>query len=136
MKAVLRRKSIVRFALAWVLIGLIPICQAESAFSFEKHARKIHKQLSRYPSGTYVSLAFRDGTESAGALGTLTDSSFTLMNADNNASETHSYGEVVKVRQGKEYIGEGSEHHIHFRPWVPVLSAVAAGAAATAFAIR
>jgi hypothetical protein len=136
MTAALCRKSIVRMMLAWALIGLIPICQAESAFSFEKHARKIHKQLTSYPSGTYVSIAFRDGTESAGALGTLTETSFTFMNADNNASETHSYGEVVKVRQGKEYIGEGSEHHIHFRPWVPVLSAVAAGAAATAFAVR
>lgn len=139
MKTVFGRKSIVRFILAWALIGLIPVCQAESASSYEKHARKIHKQLTSYQSGTYMSLAFRDGTESAGALGALTQTSFTFMNADNNASETRSYGEVIKVRQGKEYIGEGSEpsHHIHLRPWVPVaMGVIAAGAAATVLEVR
>jgi hypothetical protein len=137
MKDVFGRKSVVRLALAWSLLVMIPVCQAQSAPNLDKHARKIHKRLVKYPTGTYVNLAFRDGTASTGMLGAVTETSFTVTNADNNAAETHSYNEVARVDRGKEYIGEGSEHGHHFRHWVPVaVGVVAAGAAVTAFEVR
>ncbi|HEY1649092.1 MAG TPA: hypothetical protein VGF96_14015 [Terracidiphilus sp.] len=137
MKAVFGGKSIVRIVLAWALIGIIPVCQAQFGSGLDKHARKIHKKLVKYPSGTYLSVAFRDGTQSAGALGALTETSFTFTNADNNASEMHSYNEVARVQRGKEYIGEGSGPGHHIRLWVPVvLGVVAAGAAVTALEVR
>jgi hypothetical protein len=137
MKAVFSGKSIVRLALAWTLIAAVPACQAQSTPNLDKHARKIHKRLTRYPSGAYLSVAFRDGTESAGSLGVLTETSFTFTNADNNASETHPYGDVARVERGKEYIGEGSEPRHHIRLWIPVVvGVVAAGAAMTALEVR
>ncbi len=137
MKIILGRKSIVCLAVTWTLLGIVPACQAQSGSGLDKHARKIHRKLTKYPSGTYLSVAFRDGTESAGQLGALTETSFTFTNADNNASETRSYSEVDRVQRGKEYIGEGSEPRHHIRLWIPVtVGALAAGAAVTAFEVR
>jgi hypothetical protein len=138
MKDVFGRKSIVRW-LAWALLVLVPACQAQSASNLDKHARKVQKRLTKYAKGTYVSIAFRDGTDSTGMLGSLRPTSFTFTNADNNASETHLYSDVARVERSKEYIGDGSEpaHHMHVPLWVPVVvGAAAAGAAATALALR
>jgi hypothetical protein len=42
---------------------------------------------------------------------------------------------VARVSRSREYIGEGSGHHL--RAWVPVVvGVVAAGAAVTAFEVR
>lgn len=137
MKLSFAGKSIIRLALTWTLIAVIPACQAQSAPNLDKHARKIHKRLTKYPTGTYVNLAFRDGTDSSGLLGAVTPASFTITNADNNAAETHLYGEIATVQRGKEYIGEGSQPRRHVRLWVPVVfGVVAAGAAMTALEVR
>ncbi len=130
-------KSIVHLALAWTLLVMVPACQAQSGPNLDKHARKIHKRLVKYPTGTYVNLAFRDGTASTGMLGKVAETSFTMTNAENNVPETHFYSEVASVDSGKEYIGEGSGSGHHFRHWVPVaVGVVAAGAAVTAFEVR
>jgi hypothetical protein len=137
MKAIFSRKSITFLAFTWTLLVIVSACPAQSSPNLDKHARKIHKRLVKYSTGTYLNLAFRDGTESMGLLDTLTETSFTMTNADTNSPETHSYSEVERVERGKEYIGEGSEHGHHFRRWVPVVaSAVAAGAVLTAFEVH
>jgi hypothetical protein len=143
MKAIIGRKSIVPLALVWTLIAIATVCQAQStggaAPNLDKHARKIHKRLTHYSPGTYVSVVLRDGSDGSGALVALAPSSFTVNDADSNARETHYYSDVSSVSRGKEYIGEGSEpgHHIHIRLWVPVVvGVVAAGAAVTAVEVR
>lgn len=136
MKGVFGGKSIVRLVFACTLLVMVPACQAQSSANLDKHSRKIHKQLVKYRAGSYVNLAFRDGTVSTGMLGARTETTFTMTNADNNVPETHFYSEVARADQGKEYIGDGAgRRHIHL--WVPVvLGAVAAGAAMTAVEVR
>lgn len=137
MKCTFAAKSVVRLALTWTLIAAIPACQAESTVSLDKHARKIHHQLAKYDPGTYVDLEFRDGSSSAGDLSALAAGSFTITNEENNLPETHSYGDVVKVWRGKEYIGKGSESGHRIRLWIPVVASVlAGGAAAAALTVR
>jgi hypothetical protein len=132
---------LLRLTLASILIAiaLAPVCQAQSADTpnLDKHARKIHKQVARYPAGTYVSIVLRDGSESAGALGVVRPVSFTFNNSDSNTPETHSYADVARIERGREYIGAGSgpEHHVHWIRW-SVVGVAAAGAAVTAFAVR
>lgn len=136
MQAMFGGRSTIRLALAWMLLALLPAAQAQSAANLNKHERKIHKQLEQFPAGTYVNLELRDGSDRAGQLGDVAPSAFTLIDSDSNAQETHAYSEVVRVSESKEFIGEGSGGH-HFRAWVPVVvGMVAAGAAATAFALR
>lgn len=133
--------SFVRSTLLPVLIlasiVAAPACQAQSnAPSLDKHARHIHKALTRYSSGTYVDVVLRDGSQSAGSLGAVNAASFTMTNADNNVPETHDYADVARVEKGREYIGAGSEgHHIHWVRW-SAIGVAAAGAAVTAFAVR
>ncbi len=133
------RSSIVYLALAATLIASAPVsrAQAGAAPSLDKHARKIHKRLAKYPPGTYVNIVLRDGSESAGALSTVHAASFTITNADNNAPETHNYADVAKVQKGREYIGAGSEaeHHVHWVRW-GIAGAAVAGAAVAAFEVR
>jgi hypothetical protein len=130
-------KSVARLALTWILLVMIPACQAQSTPNLDKHARKVYKRLNKYSAGTYLTLALRDGSDSSGVLKTVSESSFTLVDADNNQPETYLYGNVAKVERGKEYIGEGSEPRHHIRLWVPVvLGVVAAGAAVTALEVR
>jgi len=137
MNAILGGKSIVRLVLAWTLVAMVPICQAQTT-SLDKHARKIHKYLTRYSTGTLVNVELRDGSELTGALDTLAPASFTITDSDNNARETQLYSDVTKVSKGKEYIGEGSGRSHHFQhPWRAAFVGVfAAGAAATAYEVR
>jgi hypothetical protein len=116
-----------------VLMGLLPACQAQTATTLDKHARKIHKKLAHYPAGAYLHLTLRDHSDQYGSLGSLSDASFRFTNSDANKTETHLYSEVAGVKKGKEYIGEGagSEHHV--RHLVPIL--IVAAAAGTAAAI-
>jgi hypothetical protein len=133
-----RGKSTVRLALAWTLLAMVPACQAQTANTapnLDKHARKIHKRLTRYQSGSYIEVVLRDGSDRDGALGTMSPASFTITDSESNVRETHFYSEVSKVSPSKEYIGAGSGHHI--RLWVPVVvGVVAAGAAMTAIEVR
>ncbi len=135
MRTVFGGRSVVRLAMAWTLLAMVPAGQAQSA-NLTKHERKIHKRLLRYEPGTYVNVELRDGTDRAGLLGAVGPVSFTLANSESNAQETHAYSEVARVSESREYIGEGSGGH-HFRPWVPVVvGVVAAGAAVTAFEVH
>jgi len=143
MQSIVRSRSIVRSALALAVLAMastavVPACQAQSAApSLDKHARKIHKQVAQYSSGTYVALVLRDGSQSAGALRAVNSASFTIADADTNVPETHGYADVARVEKGREYIGAGSEpdRHIHWVRW-SVVGAAAAGAAATALLVR
>lgn len=138
MQSIVSRKSIFHCAVALAALVLaVSTCQAQSSSpNLDKHARRIHKTLTHYSSGTYVDLVLRDGSQSAGSLGAVNAASFTITNADNNVPETHSYGDVYRVEKGREYIGAGSEgHHIHWVRW-SAIGVAAAGAAVTAFAVR
>jgi len=138
MQSILSWKSVVHCALALAIIAAASACQAQSnAPNLDKHARRIHKTLATYSSGTYVDVVLRDGSQSAGSLGAVNAASFTITNADSNVPETHGYADVYRVEKGREYIGAGSgpDHHIHWIRWSAV-GVAAAGAAVTAFAVR
>jgi len=128
--------------LALILFAAAPICQAESYSSsssgdLNKHARKVHHELTRFPAGSYVRLTLTDGSERTVALESVDDTSFTGTNAESNNRETHDYAEIAHVTREKNYVGEGSDRHVrHIRLWVPVVGALAAGAAATALLVR
>ncbi len=115
MKTSLGNKTILCLAALLAFVALVPVCHARSARNDEKQARKIQTKLSKYQPGSYVHLYFRDKTDSIGALGALSDTSFAFINSDSNAKETHLYSDVSRVEKGKETIGEGStpKHHIH-----------------------
>lgn len=140
MKLHLDRKSFLCLAVALLAIATVPAVLAESNPnpSLDKHGRKIEKRLAKFHAGSYIQLDFRDHAETVGSLGTLSPTTFQFTDADNNRVETYSYNAISEVRQGKEYIGEGSEfgHHFHVRlPVLIVTGAVAAGAA-TYLAVR
>lgn len=111
----LAKKSVICLALALVSLASAPMSHALSAKGLEKQARKIESRLAKFPAGAFLHLHFRDGSESTGKLGALSDNSFTFTNSESNANETHAYSDVTKVEKGKEYIGEGStpHHRIH-----------------------
>jgi hypothetical protein len=127
-------------ALLVTVIAVAPACLAESGSSsanLDKHARKIHHELTRFNPGNYIRLTFTDKSERVVALDSLEDSSFTATNAESNNRETHTYEEIAHVAREKDYIGEGSEGHVHhIRLWVPIVGALAAGAVATALLVR
>lgn len=130
-----RNSSFVRLALACMLVAGVTAGQAQSTARLDKHARKIHHRLAKFASGRYLHLVLRNDTNSYGALGTLSESSFTFTNADNNTVATYSYVEVDKVRTDKEPIGEGTEPRHHIRHLVPIVVGVAAvGAAGAVYA--
>jgi len=129
-------------ALVLTLIAAAPLCRAESGSSdrgpsLDKHARKIHRELTRFRTGSYLRLTLSDSSERIVALDSLEDTSFTVTNAENNTRETHPYAEIERVTHEKDYIGEGSEgreHHVKL--WVPIVGVLAAGAALTAVEVR
>jgi hypothetical protein len=134
------RKFFLCLTVALFTIATVPAALAETnpSASLDKHARKIEKHLAKLRTGSYIQLDFRDRAESVGSLGALSQTTFQFTDADNNRVETYSYSDVSGVRQGKAYIGEGSEYGHHFRIRLPVLivtGAVAAGAA-TYLAVR
>ena len=125
------RKSILCLAIVLLSLAAIPAAQAQPSPNLDKHARKVEKALAKFRPGSYVDVGFRNGSESLGSLQGLADATFRITDADNNQTETYAYNDVEQVRKGKEYIGEGSEHHrFHLRiPWLIAGGAVAAGAA-------
>lgn len=129
MKAVLG-KSIACVILSCLLIGSVPASPAQSGVHLDKHARKVHRKLAKYRSGSYLHLVMSDETNNYGALGALSEASFTFTNADSNATATYSYGDIDEVKTDKERIGEGTEPRRHIRHLVPILIGVAAAGAA------
>lgn len=124
---------------ALTMVSIAPMCQAESGSSnstasLDKHARKVHRELTRFRPGNYLRLTFTDHAERTVALDSLEDTSFTVTNAETNNRETHTYDEIARVTRKKYYIGEGSEAHVRHIPlWVPItVGVLAAGAAVTA----
>ena len=124
------------------LIAVAPCCAAsdnsDPGANLDKHSRKIRRELTHFKTGSYVHIVFRDGSERTGALESVDDGAFTVTNAETNARETHDYAGIERVKHQKDYIGEGSENHVHHVPlWVPVtVGALAAGAAVTAVELR
>ena len=127
-----RRKSIVYVAIVWALIAIVPASQAESTANIEKHSRKIEKHLAKYRPGSVLQIDLRNNTQTLGSLGELSDATFQLTNADSNKTITISYADVAQVKQGKEYIGEGSGSGLRVRPVVLVVVGVLAAGAAVA----
>jgi hypothetical protein len=128
---------------AVALIAVTPRCLAESGGSnsspnLDKHARKIHHELTRFSPGSYIRLTLTDGSERTVALDAVEETSFTGTNAESNNRETHTYDEIAHVTREKGYIGEGSEGHVHrIKLWVPIaVGVLAAGAAVTAAEVR
>jgi len=127
---------------ALALFAVAPLCFARSGSSssgatLDKHARKVHHELTRFSPGSYVRLTLNDGSERTVALDSVDDASFTGTNAESNNRETHTYAEIARVTREKGYIGEGSEGHLrHIRLWVPIAGVLAAGAVATALLVR
>ena len=126
---IFRRKSMVSVAITWSLIAFVPACQAQSVVPLDKHARKVEKRLVKFRPGAFLDFEFRDGSQTYGALGPLSDVSFQFINSDSNKTETHLYADVARVSKAKEYIGQGSGPKHHIRLLVPVLvgACVAAG---------
>lgn len=128
------RTSAARLALASMLLACASAAQAQNSSQLDKHARKVQHRLAKYRTGSYLHLMLRDDTSSYGALGTLSDASFTFTSADTNATTTYTYDDIDRVRTDQEAIGEGSEPHHHIRHLVPILVTVAAvGAGAVAY---
>jgi hypothetical protein len=128
---------------ALALIVVTPRCLAESGSSnsspnLDKHARKIHHELTRFSPGSYIHLTLTDGSERTVALDSIEDTSFTGTNAESNNRETHDYAEIAHVTREKNYVGEGSEGHVHrIKLWVPIaVGVLAAGAAVAAAEVR
>jgi hypothetical protein len=132
------RKSAVPIVAVLALIVVVPVTRAETAPQLDKHARKIEKHLAKFRPGTYLDFEFRDGSQTFGSLGEMSDASFQFTDADSNKIETHLYSDVASVRKAKEYIGEGSGHGHHVRLLLPVLisAGVVAAGLATYEALR
>ena len=91
--------SVLTLIPALALIAAAPVCRAESGssnsgVSLDKHARKIHHELTHFSPGNYIRLTFTDKSERTVALDSLDDSSFTVTNAESNNRETHTYDEI------------------------------------------
>jgi hypothetical protein len=130
MKIGLDRNSLLYLVIAFTLCAAAPLAQAQANPNLDRHSRKMEKKLSKFRSGSYVQVRLRDSSETIGALGDLSDSTFQLINADTNRIETLAYSDIVQVRKGKEYIGEGSEPGHRPRLLVPIVIGAAAAAAA------
>ena len=122
--------------LASVLLANAPAGQAQA--SLDRHARKIQKKLSRFPTGSYLHLVLHGSTNNYGALGTVSDASFTFKSSDTNAESTYSYSDIVRVETDREPIGQGSEREHHYiRPRTLIIAGIlAAGACVAAVEVR
>jgi hypothetical protein len=130
MRIDLFRALLVSLSFALALTIALPAAQAQSGAPLDKHARRVEKHLARYQAGSFLQVDFRDGSQTIGSLGVLSDASFQFTNSDSNKNMTIAYSDVSRVSKGKEYIGEGSGPGHHVRLLVPVIvGAIAAGAA-------
>ena len=143
MKSFSGKHPVIRLAFAGAILASItlasaPASRAESSrseSSIAKHARKVHSKLQKYRSGSYLHLVLRDHINEYGALGALTDASFSFKDSDTNAVSNIAYAEVGQVRTDREPIGEGSQHHIRTRTLV-LAGVLVAGAAVAAAEVR
>jgi hypothetical protein len=118
---ILRRKSFLHTAIVWTLIAIVPAAYANPKWfpqfqrNPERHAQKIHHKLAKYKPHTYLHLVLQDNSQENGTVAALSEKSFTFINADSNAVESHLYKDVSKVHKSKIYIGQGTapRRHIH-----------------------
>lgn len=130
MSASFRHPSVLILALVLSLFGGTIFASAQTASQLDKHARKIQHKLTKYRQGSYLHLVLSNAPDTYGALGALSDASFTFTSAETNASTTYRYDEVDRVKTDKQTIGQGAEP-IHIRHIVPIVitgAAIAAGA--------
>ena len=132
-------KSILRLAFTCAALACFTLACTSSGHAQvreDKHTRKVHRKLEKFGNGSYLHLVLRNSTDEYGALGALTDASFSFKSADSNAVATISYSDVDKIKTDREPIGEGSEHH-YFRTRTYVIAgALIAGAAVAAVEVR
>jgi hypothetical protein len=127
------RLTLASIGLALLLLACAPAGQAQAGM--DKHERKIHRKLLKYPEGRYLHLVLRSSTDNYGALGAVSDASFTFKSADTNAVSTYTYNDVVRVRTDREPIGKGSEpEHRYIRPRTLIIAGVLAAGAGVAVA--
>jgi hypothetical protein len=98
-------------ALALALLVPAPVAQARSKPDPAKMEQKVEKKLAHYKKGTLLHLVFAGSTESTGTLGQLGEHSFTLVNVDTNATETHNYLDVESVGKGSDTVGGRARSH-------------------------
>jgi hypothetical protein len=138
MKIALDRKSLLCLVVAFTLLATVPAAFTQQNPNLDKHARRIEKKLTKFRAGSFVQIDLRNDSMSLGSLGSLSESTFQVVDSDTNKAVTFAYSDVASVHKGMQYIGEGSEPGHRFHISLPVLiaaGAVAAGAA-TYFAIR
>jgi hypothetical protein len=100
-----------------------------------KHAKKIHKTLAKYPSGSFLHLFLRDHTDKFGHLGTLSSTSFEFTDANTAVMTSISYDDVDHVTPGSSVQAKlgGRPHHrsaLGFFVIIGVAAGVAIGAIA------
>jgi hypothetical protein len=122
---------ILRIILAACFFAAVPMVVAQPAqIHLSKHARKVQHKLAKFRSGSYLHLVLVSAPDTYGALGILSEHSFTFIDADNNTTSTYSYEEVGSVRTDKEPIGHGTEPRRHIRLKPVLLGAAAVGVGA------
>ena len=138
MHAYFRSPSAVRLTLTCFIaicaaMACVPSGHAQASLS--KHERKMHKKLMKYPEGSYLHLVLHASSDNYGALGSVSDASFTFKSADSNAVSTYSYNDLVRVKTDREPIGQGSEReHRYIRPRTLIIAGVLAACAGVAAA--
>ena len=140
MKTSFCTRPAIRLTLACAVLASFALASSPSGHAQvreDKHTRKIHRKLEKYGNGSFLHLVLRNSTDEYGALGALTDASFSFKSADSNAVASISYSDVDKIKTDREPIGEGSgpEHHFRTRTYV-IAGALIAGAAVAAVEVR
>jgi hypothetical protein len=131
MISILRRTSILSITLLVALLGSA-LAPAQSG-GLDKHARKVQEKLATYRTGSYLHLVLSDAPDAWGALGTLSDTSFTFTSAESNTAVNYRYGEVDRIKTDQQPIGRGAQRP-RFRHLIPVvIVAAAAGAGAAVY---
>lgn len=87
-----------RLAILWAIITSIAVCQAQVPSShLSKRAQKIHAALTVYPSGSFLHIILRDGSERFGELGDLGATTFELRDIEFHAASWLEYNAVKSV---------------------------------------
>lgn len=111
--SILLRRCFSAWTLACALLLLVPApaAHARSKPDPDKYAHKIEKKLAHYKKGALLHIVFLNNTDSTGTLGELSDHSFSFVNLETNATETHNYADVDSVSKGSNDIGKSHRHH-------------------------
>lgn len=100
-------------ATALLLVAGPQTLQARTRPDADKHAQKMEKKLARFKPGALVHLVFSNHAESTGTLIEMGEQEFSLSNVETNATEHHTYRDVLEVSKGHNEIGRGSGHFRH-----------------------